>query len=47
MATQADTMRAIREGSALLATGAVADFPRTVPTGPTVRHYGPFSNNGA
>ena len=44
MVTRAETMTAIRAGMTLLALGAVAGFPRMVPTGPTVRHYGPFHN---
>ena len=45
MVTQ--TMSAIRAGMTLLAIGAVAGFPRTVPTGPTARRYGPFHNKYA
>ena len=38
MVTRAETMAAIRAGMTLLAAGTFGAFPRTVPTGPTVRH---------
>ena len=47
MVTHQQTMSAIRAGMTLLAIGAVAGFPRTVPTGPTARRYGPFHNKYA